>query len=217
MKDDKRSLELTESQWCDYIVQHHQTIKSIRPGHKFSESAIDAFKIFREHGEAQMRSKYQDKKDKHKIQVVVLNKVFQFGAGEGFGELALINEEPRMATMVSASFCELISINKDDYKSVLQAREDKLLELTAEHLQSVNHLKHLDMKILKKLAYHVKQRDYERGNQVYLEGDYLEGIFIVREGTFLVSMSLNEQDREEIRQPLNQLLVDTDTDMRSSK
>lgn len=52
MKDEKRSLDLTESQWCDYIVQHHNTIKSIFPVKgKAADMPLDAFKLFKEHGE----------------------------------------------------------------------------------------------------------------------------------------------------------------------
>ena len=46
-------------------------------------------------------------------------------AGASFGELALINDAPRLATIVCEIDCSFAVLNKADYKSILLEAEKK--------------------------------------------------------------------------------------------
>ena len=52
-------------------------------------------------------------------------KVNQLKAGMAFGELALINDAPRLATIVCETDCSFAVLNKTDYKAILMEAERK--------------------------------------------------------------------------------------------
>jgi trk system potassium uptake protein TrkA len=52
------------------------------------------------------------------------------GPGAFFGELALLTGEPRMATAVTASACELAAVGRDDFRSVVMANPSVALEMS---------------------------------------------------------------------------------------
>ena len=41
------------------------------------------------------------------------------GSGEFFGEIALLKETPRVATVAANSFCELLDLRKADFEELL--------------------------------------------------------------------------------------------------
>jgi hypothetical protein len=54
-----------------------------------------------------------------------LLKVNELHAGASFGELALINEAPRLATIVCELDCDFAVLNKSDYKGILLEADRK--------------------------------------------------------------------------------------------
>jgi trk system potassium uptake protein TrkA len=52
------------------------------------------------------------------------------GPGGFFGELALLTGEPRMATAVTASVCELAVVGREDFRSVVMANPAVALEMS---------------------------------------------------------------------------------------
>jgi trk system potassium uptake protein TrkA len=52
------------------------------------------------------------------------------GPGGFFGELALLTGEPRMATAVTATTCELAAVGREDFRSVVMANPSVALEMS---------------------------------------------------------------------------------------
>ncbi|KAH9555840.1 hypothetical protein CY35_08G137400 [Sphagnum magellanicum] len=80
------------------------------PGDKF---------YFLEEGEAEARSKGQI--------------VMRYNKGDYFGELALINDAPRAATVATVTKCKVVSINRESFKRLLGKLEDILHRRKAEY------------------------------------------------------------------------------------
>ena len=53
------------------------------------------------------------------------NEVVQLGMGKAFGELALINNKPRLATIKCVSDCHFAVISKNVYERILKKIEVK--------------------------------------------------------------------------------------------
>lgn len=63
--------------------------------------------------------------DKGLVEIVKDNKVIrELGEGEYFGELAIIEEQPRSATVRAKNDVELFTLSKDDFRAALAASED---------------------------------------------------------------------------------------------
>ena len=45
----------------------------------------------------------------------------QLGSGDFFGEMALVNRQPRVADVVAAGFCDLLVLTTDDFRKLLAA------------------------------------------------------------------------------------------------
>merc|ERR1711957_1108882 len=51
------------------------------------------------------------------------SKVMDFGVGDYFGELALITDQPRAATVVARGSCKMLSIDSGSFKRLLNVND----------------------------------------------------------------------------------------------
>jgi CRP-like cAMP-binding protein len=116
-------------------------------------------------------------KDKETVHVTNL------GAGVGFGDLALINDKPRTATVVTLTDCEIVSVGKHDYERIL-----KLIHL-GERMEKISFLrsipaifKNLDQTELNCIGSIMPWRVYQKGNVIQREGEHMAGIVLVKSG-----------------------------------
>jgi CRP/FNR family transcriptional regulator/CRP/FNR family cyclic AMP-dependent transcriptional regulator len=64
------------------------------------------------------------------------------GAGEFFGEMALLDDEPRSATAIAIEECELLSLQRSDFEGVLSAKPSismALIGVLTTRLRKANH------------------------------------------------------------------------------
>lgn len=57
--------------------------------------------------------------------------------GKAFGEMALLNDAPRGATILCKTDCHFAIINKDNFKKTLQVIEEKLRSKYVNFLRSL--------------------------------------------------------------------------------
>jgi CRP-like cAMP-binding protein len=94
---------------------------------------------------------------------MVYKEVVQLGTGSSFGELALINNKPRAATIKCLSDCHFAVISKNVYEKVL-----KKIEIKNQN-QLVDFLKHLPFfagwsrTALARLKYNLEQGEFVNG------------------------------------------------------
>ena len=110
----------------------------------------------------------------------------QITTGSGFGELALINNKPRAATVTSAGVCHVAYLNKVDFHEILSEtiKEEKHERVKA--IKSIPLLSKLEGAILVKVPFCVKSRKFTSGEVVYDEGDPADKIYFIEKGEFQV-------------------------------
>eukprot|EP01047_Picozoa_sp_COSAG01_P050410 COSAG01_NODE_5097_length_4490_cov_17.038488_1_plen_390_part_00 len=127
----------------------------------------------------------------------------QYKQGDFFGELSLVNNEPRRATVLAVGVTTCLVLRrdhfhmlKDRFEAVIQqysaeynSRSEKLREYKA-FLRGTEYFRGLSERALLRLAAQVKQVQYEDGEHVIVEGDE-DGheMFIVETGTAIVSIA----------------------------
>ena len=82
--------------------------------------------------------------------------------GDFFGELALITNKPRAATIRCLQDCHFAVIQKEDYQKVLQKIEQKNLIKKIEFLHSLPFFKVWTRTSLNKIQYSLEQKNYIR-------------------------------------------------------
>ncbi|KAG0556492.1 hypothetical protein KC19_11G057800 [Ceratodon purpureus] len=67
--------------------------------------------------------------------------VMKYGVGDYFGELALLNDEPRAASVVATSECKIVSIDRESFKRLLGKLEDILHRRKSEYASATSSYK----------------------------------------------------------------------------
>lgn len=70
---------------------------------------------------------------------VTLSTLFE---GDFFGEMALLDQEPRSATTIAEEDCELLTLQRDDFKRALEqdpGMSASLIQVLADRLRKANH------------------------------------------------------------------------------
>ena len=117
----------------------------------------------------------------------------EMAAGDGFGELALLDGTPRTATVQALEDCELWSLDRphfqrwirDRYEIAARIRAD-LGERTA--LAALPFFKDLEARDLQAIAARLQTRRYQEGEVVVQAGETGGGYYLIREGTAEVTL-----------------------------
>lgn len=105
------------------------------------------------------------------------------GPGDSFGELALINENPRAASCVLSSISgELVVIRKNDFREILEKSHVSTLNSRAKWLRMVPLFRSLDSKKLLVVASHMSLRSYSRHEIIIKEGTHAGSMFLLVKG-----------------------------------
>ncbi len=102
--------------------------------------------------------------------------------GDRFGELALLDNKPRAASILCVEDTEMLTLSVADYNSILRAVETKKQAARIQHLGNLPVFESMPAPALKLLSDISTQRVYSAGHQFTVEGDpkALSVFFIVR-------------------------------------
>ena len=125
------------------------------------------------------------------------NKIVKIGIGSCFGELALIDDMPRAATIVSLQPTHLMTIQKDEYKELLERVDKKRQENVMEFLSGIPYLKNFPRSLGVKLIFHLTPVTYKnRGTVVFEQGKTADCIAFVLSGEFeVVKFNITSDDK----------------------
>ena len=107
--------------------------------------------------------------------------------GQSFGELALINNEPRAATIICNTKCVFVTINKEEYERVLKKIETRDINRKLEFFSNLPFLKFWTTNQVKKLLPGFTLETYCRNQIVFNEKDDPAFVYIVHSGEFEVT------------------------------
>lgn len=113
--------------------------------------------------------------------------------GMSFGELALINNKPRAATIRWAEPTKFAVLNKLDYQKVFAKIDKKKQNDKIAFLKCVPYLSKWTNMALGKFGYHNEVREYIRNQAVFKEGQKWENVYIVKSGEFELTKSRSIQ------------------------
>ena len=109
--------------------------------------------------------------------------------GEAFGELALMSNKPRAATIQCCEDCKFAVLNKADYLKLFSKLEKKKLNTKISFLKSVPYFSKWTNMALSKFCYDFSDRFFIRNQIVFKEGQKCEYVYIVKYGEFELTKS----------------------------
>eukprot|EP00941_MAST-03F_sp_MAST-3F-sp1_P003293 g3293.t1 len=104
-----------------------------------------------------------------------------------FGELALMHNQPRNATITCASECTVWDIDQRTFRKVLASHATTATAKRVKFLKTVDHLSSLSSLELTKVANALQIVDFKAGETIIRQGQHGENFFIIESGTVEVS------------------------------
>jgi len=121
------------------------------------------------------------------------NKVYEYKEPGGvFGELALLYNCPRAATIQTINDCVLWSIDRETFNHLVKDAAARKRDLYDSFLQTVDILKSLDPYERSKICDALKTKAFKAGEQVIQQGDAGNEFYILEEGTAAAKKDGNE-------------------------
>ena len=116
----------------------------------------------------------------------------QASSGNLFGEMALIKNEPRNASIIALENCDMISIEKIDYAKIVRDMEEQRVnkELASFKRDYPIFLYWQPSKCIRLLSGFIKE-EYDKDDYVYKQNDVPAAIYLIKEGIFEVISYFN--------------------------
>lgn len=119
--------------------------------------------------------------------------------GEGFGELALLYNAPRAATITSKSDYAVWKLDRNTFNHIVKDAAAKKREKYDNFLQSVSILKSMDPYERSKLGDAVIEQKYNKGDYVIKEGEEGSTFFLISEGEAIATKSLGGDNPTQVK------------------
>jgi cAMP-dependent protein kinase regulator len=114
-------------------------------------------------------------------------KVNSAASGSSFGELALLHNAPRAATVIATSDCKLWALDRVSFRKIVLANTASKRNMYGEFLREVSILKPLSDAELLRLSDALGSCTYQAGEVIVREGEAGQDFFMIEYGTAEVS------------------------------
>jgi len=112
--------------------------------------------------------------------------------GEAFGELALLYNAPRAATITANEPCALWKLDRDTFNHIVKGASQKRREKYEKFLESVSIFSTMEPYERSKLSDAFVEHKYKQGDFVIKEGEAGNDLFLLQEGTAIATKTLKE-------------------------
>ena len=124
--------------------------------------------------------------DKLELEFEDLNEIGTLFSGGSFGELALISDRPRSATIQVREKSSFLVLNKSDFTRILGDIAEKKMTSTISYLQKVPYFHSRSKAALVRMAYYFQTKTFRKDRVIYKELDPVDGIYLIREGEVML-------------------------------
>lgn len=123
----------------------------------------------------------------------------EYAPGEGFGELALLYNAPRAATITAKTNYVIWKLDRDTFNNIVKDAAAKKREKYENFLKNVEVLKTLDDYERSKLGDAVKEENYVKGDLIIKEGEEGDKFFLISEGTCIATKQFNNPKPDKVK------------------
>ncbi|EQC32872.1 AGC protein kinase [Saprolegnia diclina VS20] len=129
--------------------------------------------------------------------ILVNNEVVgQYASGDAFGELALLYNSPRAATIKALAPCSLWTVDRTSFRKILATTASTMQLSRVQFLQNVDLLQRLSNNQLQKVAAAMKLETFADGSYIIRQGEEGHLFYIVVEGTVLcTTTTINDGEK----------------------
>lgn len=129
------------------------------------------------------------------VATVDATEVLTYNNGGCFGELALIYNSPRAASVIAKSACKLWTLDLKSFRYILSSTASSTMVKRLEFLKKCSFLDGLSNEHISKLAGAVEEGTFEDGQKIITQGDIGDSFYIIEEG-FVRCTQIKSSGRE---------------------
>jgi len=123
----------------------------------------------------------------------------EYVPGEGFGELALLYNAPRAATITSKTDYVIWRLDRDTFNNIVKDAAAKKREKYDNFLQNVEVLNRMDPYERSKLGDAVKEETFTKGQKIITEGEEGNTFYLITEGTAIATKNLGNEKPDKVK------------------
>ncbi|EAS04434.2 cyclic nucleotide-binding domain protein (macronuclear) [Tetrahymena thermophila SB210] len=171
----------------DLTKQNSNIVQMPKPSFVFQDNQSQAFLSILKNKNEQERTIFPPHEQKYWINVN------QLKAGQSFGELALLNDAPRMANVVCNSICHFAVLNKKDFKEAIASIESQKIKGYIQFLQQVPGFDKISRRALNMIIYSFDIKTFTFRDKIFKEKQKADHLYIVKDGEFCLQTSVDYQ------------------------
>jgi cAMP-dependent protein kinase regulator len=122
-----------------------------------------------------------------------------YAPGEGFGELALLYNAPRAATIAAKTAYTIWKLDRDTFNNIVKDAAAKKREKYENFLKQVQVLQTLDEYERSKLGDAVREENFNKGELIIREGDEGDKFYLISEGTCIATKQFNNDKPDKVK------------------
>ena len=131
------------------------------------------------------------KKKDHENEIFIKN----YSAGELFGELSLMYNVPRAASIMSLEKSIVFALDRETFNNIVKGSIIKTREKNEKFISKIDILKDLDTMEVQKICDCLQQESYLKGDLIIKEGDIGEKFYLIEDGN-AVAFKTDENGNE---------------------
>ncbi|OMJ93134.1 hypothetical protein SteCoe_3952 [Stentor coeruleus] len=133
---------------------------------------------------------------KGKLEIIINStRVKILSTGDSFGEMALLHDTPRTATITTMTACSLWCLDRKTFRSTLEALELINYEENKKFIDSISVFQTLNISQKETLVHCLTTHTFNPGSVIVNEGDPGDLLYIIKEGMVLVTKNNQEVRR----------------------
>jgi CRP-like cAMP-binding protein len=133
-------------------------------------------------------------------------------AGNSFGELALIKNQPRKATIICLENCYFMTLSKENYLRILGKFFSKKLDEKIDFLHSVKIFNKWSKKSIERIHFFFKPKTFKKNEIIYKIGEEPYGVYFIVSGVIELTIDNNQTALADFPKSLKVALI-TDKDV----
>ena len=119
------------------------------------------------------------------------SEVLVYQTGDSFGELALMKNQPRAATILCKTDCHFGVLEREGFMRIIGKIKEAKLQRKIDFLQKFSFFQHWTKSSLMRLSYHFTERVYKRKQMVFCEDDESTEVYFITNGEFQLMQTLH--------------------------